>query len=502
MNRYQLFKTLRKHRKLAAERALNANMNKTAKYVGYIMIAFVFIYLIMVAIAMAFFAYDIQSMTSIEMLFACMPFILAIDFFMRFSMQQTPAHIVKPYILLPISLSDCINSFVASSLLSSGNLVWFALFLPYSLMAVLFSFGVWQTLAMLLLLYIMILANSQWYAIARTLVNHKMYWWILPIAVYAIIAASAFIGKNAGIGNICTQWANIGSFIHDANPLPFIVALALLIILTLTNRWLQMRSVWNELAHVERTQLHSVTQFHLLERFGIIGEYLKLEIKSILRNKNPRKTMISAAALCIFFSIIITFTTIYDTDYMANYWCLYCYTIFGGTILTRIMCYEGNYIDALMIRKENILAMLKAKYVFYCVILILPFLLMLPPVIAGKWSFLMLLAYALFTAGFQYFILFQLAVYNKQTVPLNTKFIAKNGAESNWFQVMAQLFALFCPVIVISLLQNIVSDNIAYLIALFAGLAFILTSNLWLRNIYNRMMKRKYEIIEALQASR
>jgi len=50
-------------------------MNKTAKYVGYIMIAFVFIYLIMVAIAMAFFAYDIQSMTSIEMLFACMPFI-------------------------------------------------------------------------------------------------------------------------------------------------------------------------------------------------------------------------------------------------------------------------------------------------------------------------------------------------------------------------------------------------------------------------------------------
>lgn len=55
---------------------------------------------------------------------------------------------------------------------------------------------------------------------------------------------------------------------------------------------------------------------------------------------------------------------------------------------------------------------------------------MLPLVIVGKWSILMLVSMASFTAGFQYFVLFQLAVYNKQTVPLNTKFTSKAGMET------------------------------------------------------------------------
>ena len=114
----------------------------------------------------------------------------------------------------------------------------------------------------------------------------------------------------------------------------------------------------------------------------------------------------------------------------------------------------------------------------------------------------MLVAYAVFTAGFQYFILFQMAVYNKQTVPLNTKFISKSGMENNYYQVVVQMLAFFLPIVLISVLQLFLSDTVAYLIILLIGIVFVVTQPLWMRNIYNRMMQRKYVLMEGFRSSR
>ena len=234
----------------------------------------------------------------------------------------------------------------------------------------------------------------------------------------------------------------------------------------------------------------------------LILEYLKLEIKSILRNKNPRKGFVMATAIVLMFSLIIALTDVYDGQFMTNFWCVYNFVIYGSMQLTRVMCNEGNYIDCLMVRRENILKLLRAKYIFNTAILVLPFVLMLPTVFAGKWSILMLVAYAVFTAGFQYFILFQMAVYNKQTVPLNTKFISKSGMENNYYQVVVQMLAFFLPIVLISVLQLFLSDTVAYLIILLIGVVFVVTQPLWMRNIYNRMMQRKYVLMEGFRSSR
>ena len=147
--------------------------------------------------------------------------------------------------------------------------------------------------------------------------------------------------------------------------------------------------------------------------------------------------------------------------------------------------------------KENILKLLKAKYYFFCVLLVLPFVLMLPMVFMGKWHILMLLSYASFTIGFQYFILMQLAVYNKQRIPLNEKFISKAGVENNSVQIVAEMVAFIVPMILISVLEAFLSDYVAWLVIMLIGLVFFAFHNLWLRNIYKRMMKRKYENLMA-----
>jgi hypothetical protein len=199
-------------------------------------------------------------------------------------------------------------------------------------------------------------------------------------------------------------------------------------------------------------------------------------------------------------SIVISFTEVYDNPLMTNFWCIYNFAIYGAMILVRTMSFEGNYIDALMVRKENILQLLTAKYYLFCILLLLPFVLMLPMVIVGKWNIMMLLSYGTFTAGFQYFMLMQMAVYNKQKLPLNEKFIKKGGIDNNYIGVLVIARVLSSCHYLFQILEAFFDQFIAWMVMLLIGVGFIATHKLWLRNIYQRIMLRKYEKLEAFHS--
>ena len=55
---FSLFKTLRKHRKLAEKRAINYEQNKTAKVLMYVLSGFMIGYLIFFAVMLAMIAND------------------------------------------------------------------------------------------------------------------------------------------------------------------------------------------------------------------------------------------------------------------------------------------------------------------------------------------------------------------------------------------------------------------------------------------------------------
>jgi hypothetical protein len=181
---------------------------------------------------------------------------------------------------------------------------------------------------------------------------------------------------------------------------------------------------------------------------------------------------------------------------------VYVFIINGGMLLIKIMGAEGNYIDGLMIHKENILQLLHAKYYFYCVLLLLPFLIMIPTVFMGKYTILMLVSMMAFAAGPVFCLLMQMAVWNKQTVPLNSKLVSKGNVETNWFAFGAEMAAMFAPVIIISVLSAFMNETLTYVTMLLIGLFFIALRHLWLRNIYQRFMARRYENMESFRATR
>jgi hypothetical protein len=154
-----------------------------------------------------------------------------------------------------------------------------------------------------------------------------------------------------------------------------------------------------------------------------------------------------------------------------------------------------------MVHEENILTLLRAKYYFYCAILVLPLLFCLIPVFTGQFSILMVLAYLLTATGPVYCMLFQMAIYNKVTLPLNDKITGKNQMENKW-QFIASMTAMFVPVVMVLVLQALFDETVAYITLIVIGAAFTLTESWWMRNIYQRMMKRRYANLEGFHSTR
>ena len=492
MSFIQLYFALRKHLKLSNKRHPLFEQNQVAKVFVYIGLGFMALYLIVIGTMLGWGTRG----GDFSLIFVVMPFLLTIDFFMRFGMQQTPAMLIKPYVLMPIRKARIIDCFLINNLLTSGNFIWFALFLPYVFIAFCGGLTFWNSIGMLALLYLMILVNSQWYLLVRTLVNHKIWWWFLPGIVYLAFFGYAIINVD--------KWIDVvGDFCMDYG-FTWMTAAAVVvlgIVLFLVNRRLQMHFVHEEISKQEKTQLKHVSQFTFLNRFGQIGEYLKIEIKSTMRNKTVKQRFIQGIFIITLLSLMLAFTDIYDGRFSTNIWCLYCFVFFGAVNLVKIMGPEGNYIDLLMVHQENIYNLLRAKYYFYCAVLILPLLLLIPTVVSGRYSILMLLAYLFITSGPEYCILFQLAVYNKQSLPLNEKITTKGNFE-NSLQLIIELIVFFVPVALALTFTAIFDDTIGYTILIIIGLAFTLTHHLWLKHIYRRMMTRRYQNLEGFHTTR
>ena len=503
MNRLQLYRTLYRHRSLSMRRALDYEHNRSAKYLFYIGYIMGFAYMLFIAVLLSLKVNNMRDTNAAGLIVGILPIILLVDLFIRFTYQQTPAQIIKCYALLPLPRKVCIESFIGASLFNLGNAWWYVLFVPYCVMSVVFSYGLLATILLLAFIGLAILLNSQLYVLFRTLISQSLLWILGLLAVYSLLAIPMILGGNGSFASSLFIYSRLGISLSQGEIWPLLIVLALLIAVVWLNREVQFHAIWRELTSEKAaTKVDGKDRLAFLRQHGAIGEYAHLEWKLISRNKFPRKTFIYSFFLIALLSVLITFTQAYNGDGMVRFWCSYNFVILGLTLLSRLLSMEGNYIDMLMVHPNSIYSLLRAKYYVYCGLLIVPFMLMLPMVFVGKASLLMLLSFALFAAGFQFLVFFQSAVYNKRTQKLNISLMSSRNMERNYLYIFVCLLALLTPVIFVSTLSIFCPPTVCYLCLSVVGLIGIATHRLWIRNVYVRMMTRRYENMEGFRTSK
>lgn len=490
------FNELRKQAKLAAKRHPMYEKNKFGKFFGYFMAVFWLGYLAFFGVLFAF-GFDHGSIEPYHILNKGMLIVMILDFALRFAFQKTPTQEVKPYLLLPIKRNRVIDFLLLRSGLSGFNALWLFMYVPFALFTVVKFYGFLGLITYCLGMYLVLVLNNYWYLLCRTLMNERIWWILLPVLVYGGLGIIEF-----ALGNpISTFTMNLGDWFIEGNILAFLGVIAVIGLFWLINRTLMAGLVYSEINKVEDTKVRTVSEYKFLERYGEIGEYFRLELKMLFRNKRTKSSLRTIAVIVVMFSAVLSFSEIYDSVFMTGFIAVYSFVSFGTVILTQIMGYEGNYIDGLMTRKESILVLLKAKYYLYSIMVLIPFLLLIPAIVMGKITLLTSVTLTFFTTGVVYFMLFQLAVYNNKTVPLNEG-ITGRQATGTGYQNLVALGSFTLPMIFYFSLNALFGQTIGQWILMVIGIGFTFTSHIWMRNIYERFMKRRYKNMEGYRDSR
>ena len=424
-------------------------------------------------------------------------YVMAADFLIRFMAQPSVSQEIKPYLLMPVKRKRLIGTLLIKSGLDGFNFFWFFVYVPFAFLTIIRFYGFGGMFLYLLGMWLIFVFNNYWYLICKLLLGEKTLWLLLPVCVFGALGAAEFLTDGLPISRFTMD---LGEGFIEGNPLSFLIVLACIGVMFFINLKFQQRMIYNEISKKEDTKIKRVSEYKFLDKYGEVGEYIRLEIKLITRNKTVKTQFRMGLIVMFAFSFLLAFTDVYDGS-MSRFICLYNYAVLPIMTLGQVMSFEGNYIDGLMSRKESIFNLLRAKYYLTNLILLVPFLIMMIPIAKGKITFLTAIAYLIFVAGFVFFILLQLAVYNTRTLPLNAN-LMKGNKGGNWIQSLIMSFSFFLPFMIESTLLLFFSQEITNIIFIIIGGGFILTHNLWIKNIYKRFMKRRYKNMEEFRASR
>ena len=494
-----LYKIIKQNQKLAEKRNPAFDTNRFAKFLMYFMIVYWAALFLFIGVMLPFmFEGLVPNMEPYHIMNQGFIYVMLADFLIRFIGQPSVSQEIKPYLLMPVKRKKLISLLLLKSGLDSYNFLWFFVYVPFAFITVIRFYGFGGMFLYLLGIWLIFVFNNYFYLLCKLLLGEKTLWLLLPIAVFGLLGATEFLLDGLPISRFTMD---LGEGFIEGNPLSFLFVLACIGVMFFINLKLQQRMIYNEISKKEDTKIKHVSEYKFLDKYGEVGEYIRLELKLITRNKTVKTQFRMGVIVMMAFSFLLAFTDVYDGTGMTKFICLYNYAVLPIMTLGQVMCFEGNYIDGLMSRKESIFNLLRAKYYLTTLIILVPFLFMMFPITKGKITLLMAIAYLIFVVGFVFFMLLQLAVYNTRTLPLNAN-LMKSNKSSNWIQGLITSFAFFLPFMIDTTLTALFPAEVAHIILIVIGLGFIATHNLWIKNIYKRFMKRRYKNMEEFRASR
>lgn len=487
-----------RNQRLAAKRSPLYERNRFAIFLISFGILFWMAYLIYFGTALYFILQEeMPNMEPYHVLNSTLVLFLILDFFLRF-LLRTPVQEVKSYLLLPVSRKRVLDAFLLQAAFSKFNLVWLFLFIPFAWLSVRPFYGWTGITGYAVGIWLLMVFNGYCSMLIRTLVHQRFVYILLTIPLYGLMLLISFLPFDEPNGGF---FMNLGEGYIEGNPWAFTGTTAAAACMAGVNRLMQARLIYRELARTEDNRIKRVSDYSFLERYGLIGEYMRLELKLIFRNKTPRSSFWSYFILMILFAAALSGNAYGSNSYMGYFICLYCYCIFGLMTLSRIMSYEGNYLDGLMVHKETLYHLLLAKYYLQCIFLIIPCLLMIFPTVQGTITWLVSLSYLFFTMGPVFALIMQLTVYNDKAAPLNGGFTSKSQTNTAWQAVITAL-SLAGPLLIHRLLTFFLPETAACLILLTLGVLTVATHRIWIKNIYRRFMKRRYDNMDGFRYTR
>lgn len=411
------------------------------------------------------------------------------DLLVRYMLQKTPAMRVRPFLALPLSKNKITHYLLGKSAFSFFNFYPFLFFLPFSITLLFNGYSIIGVLAWHFTLMALTFFNNY----LNLAVNNKNA--IFATLAIAIVAAGFL--HYFQLLDITLYTAPIFlSFFHF--PWLFFIVLGFTILVYRYNFHYFRKSLYLDTVVQSKSKAVQIKDYTWLDRFGVMGNFLKNDLRLILRNKRSRNTL-WLSIFFLFYGLLIFTSPTYEDS---NFWLIFAgIFIPGGFLFTFggfVPSWDSAYYPLMMSQNIKYKEYLASKWWLMVIATTISIILCSFYLFMGSKYFIAIVVGGIYNIGINAHITLLSGAFVKTPIDLSTG--KKPFGDKQSFNAKTLLLTIpkiFLPLGIFYLFSWLYNDIIGFVSIAIAGLIGLIFRNAVFKSIENIYKKQKYDTLYA-----
>ena len=435
-----------------------------------------------------------STLNPMELFNGAMLYLMIAGLALRFFMQPLNTFNLPPYQVLPVKRSLLINLLILKPLANPVNYFLLLVVVPFAIKSVIGYYSVLVAIRFILSFVFLVWSNSLMASFLKRKYGGGLISFFIIILVIPGLAALEYF-KLFSLFNASKL---IYNFII-LKPYGLIIPLVAAGVSYLTNKWFFSQNYYPEKFNSKiKGDKTIAADLSFLNRFGIIGEIISLEIKLILRHKRT-KQILYMSVLFLFCGLIFYSGKTYANNYGMLFFAAMFITGFLMLMFGQwVISWDSSHFDTLMTKNIPVRTYLNANYYLLISFNVICFILTTPYFFFGMQIVYLHLAAFIFNIGVNVYLLIYLATYNNRRIDL-TKSSAMNYQGTTYKSFLIVLPIMFLPMIIVYVITALSSIKVALWTLSILGFAGILLRHQIMTLCVNQFNRRKYKLAEGFR---
>ena len=435
-----------------------------------------------------------NTLNPTELFNGAMLYLLLGGLAIRFFMQSLNTFNLPPYQVLPIKRSTLINFLMLKPLSSPVNYFLLLVVIPFAVKSVVGYYSVAVAIRFVLSFILLVWFNSLSAAFLKRKFGTSLLSFLIVVLIFPIIGALEYF-KLFSLFNFSRSIYDFIIFKQYGLILPVIAVGAAYML----NIWFFSQNYYPEKFDSKIKGNSTVAKnITFLNRFGIVGELISLELKLILRHKRT-KSILYMSALFLFYGLIFYTKKEFSDNYGMLFFAAMFITGFLMLMLGQwIISWDGSFFDTIMTKNIPVRSYLNANYYLLIGFNVICFVLTTPYFFFGMKIVYLHLAAFLFNIGVNVYFLIFMATFKNTRIDLS-KSSAMNYQGTSYKSMLIILPVMFLPMIIVYALSAVLSLSIALWTLSLLGMTGILLRKPIITLCVNQFNRRKYKMGEGFR---
>lgn len=421
-----------------------------------------------------------------------MLYLLLTGLILRYMMQQLNTMNLQSYQVLPLSRSGLINFLLLKPLVSPANYFLLLVVVPFAIRSVSAYYGAGAAFRFVVAFELMVWCNS----LLASFLKRRFGSGLLSFVLVLVVFGAIFLLEYLHVFSLFAISKALFGFIV-MNPIGLLIPMGTVVIAFLLNKWFFVQNFYPEKFNCKLQNSRTATaDLSFLDRFGVIGELISVQLKLMLRHKRTR-TILFLSTLFLFYGLLF-----YTNGQQGDGMRFFCAMFMTGILMFMYgqwsISWDSAHFDSILTKNIPARTYILSNYYLMLAFNLICFVLTTPYFFFGTKIIYMHLTAFLFNIGCNIIFLLFFATFNNKRVDLSRS-SAMNYQGTTYKSFLIVLPIMFFPILWVNVLAWLTSLSVALWSLAAMGLIGLIFRKPLLNLCIKQFNSRKYIIAQGFR---